>query len=86
MIELETLRLFLIALIATTLGELVAEAIRKQAPRLIRWIRKKREGGGFGSRHIERFYQKGAAMNAAMVFAAFFLAALVIGLARSRKE
>lgn len=39
---METLRLFLIALIATTLGELVAEAIRKQAPRLIRWIRNKR--------------------------------------------
>ena len=36
------LKLFLIAFIATTLGELVAEAIRKQAPRLIGWLRSKR--------------------------------------------
>lgn len=39
---METLRIFLIAFIATTLGELAAEAIRKQAPRLMRWLRSKR--------------------------------------------
>ena len=36
------LKLFLIAFIATTLGELAAEVIRKQAPRLKRWLRSKR--------------------------------------------
>lgn len=40
--KLETLRLFLIAFIATTLGELAAGAIRKQAPRLKRWLQDRR--------------------------------------------